>query len=139
MQKPKHLEYLKRPVEWYITDHKERQTHNKRSYSVGAAFSIDELLMLNHNRDYKGIHTFCGAEEDGEIITCVIFKKAGKKTDYYHTLYLGPETQNPGAVEEAILGALGITIDQVQKSLIARETHCDIPKHTLGDYLKDIK
>ncbi len=122
MQKPPHLQYLRRELDWYIGEHADRQSTMGQSRSVQPAYNINQVLKRNKGREYKGVHHFCGAEEDGELLTCVIFKrtKPGLPVEYFHTLYLGPETQNSLEVERLILERLGITVDDVQKSLIAK-------------------
>lgn len=121
MQKPPHLSYLTHPLEWYISEHIERQTGISNARCGKPAQSIDEIIKRNKNREYKGLHAFCAAEEIGEILSCVIFKrvKKGLPTEYYHTLYLGKDTDNLEAVHEMILDSLGITPDEYQKSMIA--------------------
>ena len=123
VNKPPHLQYLKRDLDWYIAEHADRQSTMGQSRSVIPAYNINEVLRRNKGRQYKGVHHFCAAEEDGELLTCVIFKrdKPGQSVEYFHTLYLGPETQNHVEVERLILERLGITIEDVQRSLIARK------------------
>lgn len=121
MQKPPHLSYLSKPLEWYIGEHMERQTGISNSRCGPPARSIEQVLKRNKNREYKGLHAFCAAEEFGEILSCVIFKRTKKDlpTEYFHTLYLGKHTENLEKTHELILGALGISPDDYQKSLIA--------------------
>src|SRR3989338_2264837 len=121
MEKPKHLEYLSKPLDWYVRDHAARQSGIGDSHSNVPSYNLEQLLKRNNGREYKGVHPYCGADELGEIITCVIFKtdKDGKR-DYYHNLYLGPETRYLQRVHSLILEKLGITSEQYQKSQISK-------------------
>src|SRR3989338_10029661 len=122
MEKPEHLQYISMPLEWYVSEHNDRQRNLGNSHSRVPAYSLDQLLTRNKDVEYKGVHHFCGAEEMEEILTCVIFKKErkGKQAEYYHVLYLGPETQHSEAVHEKILQRLGLNPDQYQRSLISK-------------------
>ncbi len=122
MQKPAHLSYLTKDLDWYIQEHKERQKALGQSHSVDPAYNLDQLLKRNKNREYKGVHEFCAAEELGEIVTCVIFKRRteGRPTEYFHTLYFGQDTNQPESVHQQILRRIGLTDETYQKSLIAR-------------------
>lgn len=121
-EKPAHLQYLRRDLDWYITEHADRQSAMGQSRAVIPAYNINEIVRRNKGRQYKGVHHFCGAEEDGELITCVIFKrdKIGQPVEYFHTLYLGPETQDSARVHQTLLERLGLTEDTYHASLIAR-------------------
>jgi hypothetical protein len=119
-----HLNYLSKPLGWYIREHTERQSSMTYSHSGLPCYTIDDLVKRNKHREYKGVHAFCAAEELGETVTCVIFKKTeGHHRNYFHSLYLGPETQTPNEVHELLLKKLGLTESDVQKSLICCSSH----------------
>jgi len=124
MYKPPHLAYLSKPIDWYLSEHRIRQSSIGNSRCGPVAYTLDQLLKRNKNREYKGVHPFCGAEEldPPEILTCVIFKRIlpDKPTEYFHTLYLGPETMHPELVHNTLLEKLGMTPEQYQASLISR-------------------
>ena len=119
MHKPKHLDYLSQPLDWYTYEHSTRQVSMQSSRSGPPAYNLDQLLKRNKSREYKGVHPFCAAEEIGEILTCVIFKRADP-IEYFHTLYLGPETQEPEKVHNLIMERLDLTENDLQKSLVCR-------------------
>ena len=77
----------------YVAEHRERQSNIGRSNAGFPATNIDQLLKYNKNRIYVGVHESCASET--KIITCAIFK--GTK-DYFHTLYLGHESDKPNLI-----------------------------------------
>lgn len=97
-------------------DHREKQTSQGRSHSGFPATTIDQLLKFNRNRTYSGVHESCVSET--EIITCVLFKG---ENDYFHTLYMGPETNQPKLIHQRILEKLNIPEEEFlrNKSTIA--------------------
>ena len=119
MYKPKHLEHLSMDLDWYTHEHSARQVSMQSSRSGPPAYNLDQLLKRNKGREYKGVHPFCAAEELGEIVTCVIFKRADP-IEYFHTLYLCPETQDPETVHKMVISKLGLNEDELQKSLVCR-------------------
>ena len=124
MFKPPYLAHLSQPMDWYLQEHRHRQSSIGNSRCGPVAYTIDQLLKRNKNREYKGVHPFCGAEEldPPEIVTCVIFKRIiqDMPTEYFHTLYLGPETVNPELVHNTLLDRLNLSPEQYQASLVSK-------------------
>lgn len=73
---PAYHAYLSKPIDWYLTENCERQSGIGNQHCGPVAYTIDQLLKRNKNREYKGAHTFCAAEEliPPRIIICVIYK-----------------------------------------------------------------